>query len=96
MFPYDAHVLSPLYHIHRRESVSREDLNLKYHDGHVACTTSITTEICAESMFNENVEEFQDIIVNEVRVLLQHNEEKEDNSVLHINKHCEQHVRRCS
>ena len=52
MFPEDGDFLNPSCPIHRRASASRDDLHLNYHDGYVACTTSITTEICAASMFN--------------------------------------------
>ena len=75
MFPDDANFLNPLCPIHRRVSVSREDVRLNYDDGHAAHTTSITIENCAASMFNKNAKEFQDTIVNNVRVLLKHHEE---------------------
>ena len=78
MFPDDVNFLNPSCPIYRRASTSMVDSNLNCQDGNVVCTTSIATEICAASMFNENAKEFQDSIVNEVRVLLKQHEENED------------------
>ena len=69
---------NPLYLIHYRLSALREDLYLNYKEGSILFNLPIITEICAASLFNDNIKDFKEIIIK-VCVLLNYHEENQDN-----------------
>ena len=79
MFREGSNFANPFCPIHRRSSTSREDLHLNYEKGSALFTPPIIGEICAASLFNDNIKDFEEIIAKEVCELLNYNEENEDN-----------------